>query len=260
MIKNKDEQQVLFMGDSTMFRLWREARAFQNGEPLLSKIITTGRCNWLRSFGIKPSKVWRKPNPKKEGPALYGLENPWCTDCSGCSSYVVFPKGKKLKQKILGTHFLTMDYIAVEFARDVEMQSVYGNTTQETLSRYLQLQFKTYSVCVLNEGIHDQRLHGFMAEDYVLNVMELLELFVPVCLNIIWIEMTAPRGDEDKPQTKVITQEWNIALYSYLNNHRHPNVSLMRVFNQSLKAMHKDNVHMHQSWYEEMARTMFGRY
>ena len=36
--------------------------------------------------------------------------------------------------------------------------------------------------------------------------------------------------------------------------------SQMRVFNQSLKAMHKDNVHMHQSWYEEMARTMFGGY
>ena len=99
-----------------------------------------------------------------------------------------------------------------------------------------------------------------MAEDYVMNVMELLELFVPVCLNIIWIEMTAPRGDEDKPQTKVTTQEWNIALYFYLNNHRRPNVSLMRVFNQSLKAMHKDNVHMHQSWYIEMARTMFGGY
>ena len=46
-----------------------------------------------------------------------------------------------------------------------------------------------------------------MAEDYVMNVMELLELFVPVCLNIIWIEMTAPSGDEDKPQTKVTTQE-----------------------------------------------------
>ena len=240
-----------------MYRLWREARAFQRGELLSSKIITTARCNWLQSFGIKPSKMWQKPNPKKEGPVAYGLNNPWCTDCSGCNSYVVFPIGKTLRQTILGTHLLAMDYIAVEFARDVEMQSVLGNTTQETLSRYLQLQHKSYSICVLNMGIHDQEIRGFTAKDYVLNVKQLLELFVPVCLHIIWIEITAPKGDSNHHQTIEKTQEWNIELKSYLDTHPHLNVSMMCVFKKSLKAAHQDNVHMHKSWYKEMARTMF---
>ena len=184
----------------------------------------------------------------------HGLKNHWCTDCSGCNSYVVFPKGEKLQP---GTHFLAMDYVAVEFARDVEMQSLLGNTTQETLSRYLQLEHKSYSLCVLNVGIHDQEIKGLRVEDYVLNVRQLLELFVPVCLHIIWIEMTAPRGDIGHHQTVPKTREWNIALNLYLETHRQLNVSMMRMFKSSLNAKHVDNVHLDISWYIEMARTMF---
>ena len=257
-VKNIDVQQVLFMGDSTMYRLWREARVFQNATFIVpSKIITTDRCSWLQSFGIKPSKVWQKPDPKKEGPVAHGLKNPWCTDCSGCDSYVVFPKKDQLKQIIPGTNSISMDYIAVEFARDVEMQSVFGNTTQKTLSKYLQSEHKTYSLCVLNMGVHDQAIIGLRAEDYVLNVKDLLELFIPVCLHIIWIEITAPKGDTNHHQTIAKTSEWNTALKLYLDAHRHLNVSMMRVFKKSLNVEHYDNVHLHKSWYKEMARTMF---
>ena len=137
------------------------------------------------------------------------------------------------------------------------MQSILGNTTQQTLSRYLQSEHKTYSLCVLSMGIHDQAIRGFRAKDYVLNVKKLLELFFPVCIQIVWIEITAPRGDKIHPQTIAKTDEWNIALKSYLDTHRHLNVSMMHVFKKSLNARHEDNVHMHVSWYTEMARTMF---
>ena len=257
MVKNIDEQQVLFMGDSTMHMLYEEARALQSGELPSSKIIKTYRCHRLKAFGIKPAKVWNKPNPKKEGPLKYGLSHPGCTDCNGCNTYVVIPKGRPLKQTVLSTSFLSMDYIALDFARDVEMQSVLGNTTQETLSRYLQLEHKTYSLCVLNIGLHDQVIRGFTAKDYVLNVKQLLELFVPVCLHIVWIEMTAPKGNKRYRQRIDKTQDWNIELKSYLDTHPRLNVSMMRVFKKSLQVAHNDNVHLHNSWYKEMARTMF---
>ena len=106
-------------------------------------------------------------------------------------------------------------------------------------------------------GIHDQEIRGFTAKDYVLNVKQLLELFVPVCLHIIWIEITAPKGDNNHHQTIEKTKEWNIELKSYLDTHPRPNVSMMRVFEKSLKAAHQDNVHLHKSWYKEMAKTMF---
>ena len=241
---------VLFLGDSTMYKFWKEARQLQRRNPDSVKIIRASRCNWLQSFGIKPSIVWQKPNRTREGPVLFGLGHNWCTDCSGCNSHVLIPKRK-------ADSFFLMDYIAVEFARDVEMQSVLGNTTQETLSKYLQQQGKLYSLCVMNSGFHDQKIKELNADGYVSNVKEYLELLIPVCLHIIWIETTAPSGNKNYAQTVKKTGKWNKALNSYLETHLNRNVSVVRVFEKSLKAKHKDNVHMHQLWYFELARTLF---
>ena len=251
-INTKNGRQILFMGDSTMYKLWKEARVFQKRQSFPSRMIATSRCDWLKSFGIKPSKVWEKPNLTKEGPAAYGLENHWCTDCSGCNSHVLFIKEGPDSQILL------TDYIAVEFSRDVEMQSDLGNTTQETISRYLLLQNKFYSLCVMNEGAHDQALVGLQTEDYVANVIEFLDLVSPVCKHVLWIEMTAPRGDIEYDQSIEKTRIWNMALLLHFESHPHI-WSLMRVFKSSLKAIHVDNVHLHHSWYIEMARTMFGQ-
>ena len=65
-MKNKVAK-VLLVGDSTMARLWAEARVFQSGEPSASKITETCGCDWLQDFGIKPSQVWGKPDHKEEG-------------------------------------------------------------------------------------------------------------------------------------------------------------------------------------------------
>ena len=249
-VKDVGLQGVLFLGDSTIARFWREARELQHRNPVSAKIITTSRCNWLQSFGIKPSTVWKEPNRTREGPVLYGSEHHWCTDCSGCNSFVVIPKRKE-------ESFFLMDYIAVEFARDVEMQSINGNTTQETLSKYLKQQGKLYSLCVMNSGFHDQKIKELNTDGYVLNVKEYLELILPVCLHIIWIETTAPEGNTNYPQKVNKTREWNKALDSYLETYLNRNVSVVRVFEKSLKAKHIDNVHMHQSWYLELARTLF---
>ena len=249
-VKHMGLRGILFLGDSTMSYLWKEAHKIEHRYPLPSKNIASSRCDWLQSFGIKPSKVWRMPNRTREGPVAYGLDHHWCTDCSGCNTFMAVPKSNEDNK-------LLMDYIAVEFARDVEMQSVYGNTTQETLSRYLQLEGKLYSLCVINSGVHDMVISGLTTFDYILNVKEYLELVFPVCLHIVWIETTAPRGDKGYRQTVAVTREWNSALNSLLKTYFHHRVSVVHVFEKSLKATHVDNIHLHVSWYRELARSLF---
>ena len=259
-MKNKVAK-VLLVGDSTMARLWAEARVFQSGEPSASKITETCGCDWLQDFGIKPSQVWGKPDHKEDGPAWKGVDKLQKNLCAKVKKSgrrpKVFLERDQLGQDIPGSKFVSMDLIKVIYARDLDMQSELGNTTQETLSRYLQLKHQMYPLCILNTGLHDQRLRGLETEDYVANVIEFLELMSPVCQHMIWIETTAPREDKKHPQTKARTCEWNTALYSYLDAHRHLNVSMMHVYEKSLKAGHNDNVHLHRSWYSEMARTLF---
>ena len=117
------DRRILFLGDSTMGRL------FQNMHRYGGKVIKTKRCDWLENFGLKKSKKWIVP-PKDAGPVAYGLTDYWCTDCSGCYSSFYTDKGR------------TNSYIAVEFAKDVEMQSEVGNTTQESLVFFLKTQPK----------------------------------------------------------------------------------------------------------------------
>ena len=82
MIKNKDEQQVLFMGDSTMHMLYEEARAFQSGEMPSSKIIKNYQVPQVKSFWYQTLKSVEQAQSKKgrtceiwtESPGVYRLQ------------------------------------------------------------------------------------------------------------------------------------------------------------------------------------------
>ena len=251
LVKSTGRRHLLFLGDSTMRALWSNARKFEHGNSVVLGRITTetGNCNWLQSLRIKQSKVWRKPNSSREGPRDWRMA-PWCTECRNCNNYLVFPHVEM-------DNFSLMDFIAVEFARDVEMQSELGNTTQETLSRYFQLKGKIYLLCVVNSGFHDQTIKSLNMEAYILNVKEYLELLFPTCLHIIWIETNSVRGDKEWAQGTTKIGNWNNGLNSYIETHLHHKVSVVRVFERSKQARRKDNVHMHESWYAELAKTLF---
>ena len=76
-----DEQQslkYLFLGDSTMSRLWRRAgRIGQYKSTLCPANIETSRCEWLEKFKIERTQNWTAPTVGREGPVRYGLENPY---------------------------------------------------------------------------------------------------------------------------------------------------------------------------------------
>ncbi|GMI48428.1 hypothetical protein TrCOL_g11240 [Triparma columacea] len=230
------DRRTLFLGDSTVGRLWGQ---LPGRAP--SADIRTERCNWLQSFGINKSKVWSAP-PSDAGPVGHGLEHHWCTDCQGCNSfYYTRQRGTS------GTN----SYIAVEFAKDVEMQSVLGNTTQETLVRFLKAHLN-HDVCVVNSGIHDQAILNLTTSQYVANVNAYLKGLHTVCSHLVWIDTTAPATDNYHQKLNK-TLVWNRAVNGMILKDFH-DVYIVGVGGASVHWPHVDNVHLDAAWYSALAK------
>ncbi len=84
------------------------------------------------------------PGPS-EGPTLYGAEHPGCRDCSSCDA--AFYKCSELR----------IDFITVEWARDVELQTSRFNTTQEVVTKE-HFEKDPPDLVIFNTGVHDLRL------------------------------------------------------------------------------------------------------
>ena len=262
-VKDVGLRRVLFFGDSTMKLLWKQARQFLNQHinPVLSKIITervhnTHDNKTLNATGCNNLNLkCGKSLIKQEKDLCYSVLAQWCTFWQKCNTTTNSVKNEK---NILSV----TDFGFISFRQDLKFPSVFENAKQITLSQYLQWHGKLYSSCVVNSGQHDQhRWWGvelqLSKEGYILNMKGLLEFLFPVCSHIIWIETTAPRGDKEWHQRADRTREFNTALESYLETHFNSKVSVVRVFDKSLEAKHKDNVHLDELWYLELARTLF---
>ncbi|CAG2217231.1 unnamed protein product [Mytilus edulis] len=173
-----------------------------------------GRCNLISYLGQQKRSNWTKPS-STEGPVGYGLTHPFCTDCSGCNS-ALFNCGE-----------IKTEYISVEYARDVEIQSTIGNTTQEAVSLYFNSNFT--NVCVVNSGFHDMVLPALTDRLYVKNVQFYVQQLVQTCQNVIWISMTAVRGDKGFPQNNRRIHLWNRLMKEMLRN-KFPKVGFMDFF------------------------------
>tara|TARA_B100000795_G_scaffold85847_1_gene62369 strand:- start:9179 stop:11407 length:2229 start_codon:yes stop_codon:yes gene_type:complete len=230
--KRMKERRILFLGDSTMRQL------FNNMQKHKKNIIESKRCTWLQEFGIKKSTGWVSPS-KDAGPVEYGLKTNWCTDCGDCNTYFYTGEGR------------ANSFVAVDFAKDVEMQSEIGNTTQETLVNFLKTQHK-YELCVVNTGLHDQFIKDLTTQNYVSNVKQYLQLLRSVCLQMIWIETTPPLRD-GHGQTKAKTEEWNREV-NWMIMTQLTGVHIIKVETASLHWPYKDNVLLNSTWYLELGR------
>ncbi|CAG2193881.1 unnamed protein product [Mytilus edulis] len=227
---------VVFLGDSSMQQLFK---AILRKKKQCKVRKRADRCNLISYLGQRKRSNWTKPS-STEGPVFYGLKHPFCTDCSGCSS-ALFDCGE-----------IKIEYITVEYARDVEIQSTIGNTTQEAVSLYLNSNLP--NVCVVNSGIHDMVLPALTDQHYVKNVHFYVQHLVQTCQNVIWICTTAVRGDKIFSQNNRRIQLWNILIKEMLRN-KFPRVGLMDFFSfsNSTKA-HSDNVHLTPALYKFLAR------
>ncbi len=251
--------------------------------------INTGLCDRMEHFQLPrlpTNDAWQRPNfAMGEGPLVFGLTHPYCTDCQGCESILVSCRFVHDVDTKMDRCTSTMDhnnnngnvvesyvgpsyggFLGIEFARDVELQTAQYNTTQENLIlQYVATQWNSpielvlefgRPICVVTTGHHDVIVPHVTDDVFLQNVQWYLELLLTQCDYIIWISSNAPLTD--KYEQKVgRTYEWNMALLDLLHSSENElfqtNVFFLDVFNASIAYEHEDNLHLEVSWYQKLA-------
>jgi hypothetical protein len=253
--------------------------------------IQAGRCNTMEQLHLPrlpTTQPWVLPNfTMGEGPMKFGYENPYCTDCNGCDSQIiscqvsndgtiencppVTATATSSSNDSISTSYIGPSYggyLSVEFARDVELQTLKHRTTQENfLSMYIAHQWNQPSttmilefgrpICVVSTGHHDVAIPNITLQVYLQNVQWYLELLIQQCDYIIWISNNCPATD-DYHQTTYGTYEWNVQvrdllLLSKANRSIRSNIFFLDVFNASQTFPHDDNIHMSIAWYQKLS-------
>lgn len=149
----------------------------------------------------------------------------------------------------------------VEYASDVEQQTPHTTTTQETVALYMknQLQFFNFTssdvVCVVNTGLHDQKLCTGKSNEYCRiiygeNVRFYLRQLQISCGSIVWIATTPVRGDRRQMQKNESILVWNKDVCDILSGFE--STYFIDVWNEALGEIHVDNVHFRSSYYEAL--------
>jgi hypothetical protein len=243
------------MGDSTMARLFYSVNAsipsFFNSCNCQFKAAP--RCDMYESFGLTKKKgSWNRPVKGLEGPIHFGLRNPHCQDCKGCYSVLVECEHSPCNG-------MTISYLGVEFARDVEMQTELegSSTTQESITKYLKSHQCVVHpfICIVNTGVHDMIILKSDGKTYIKNLEWYLTLIQPCCKHLVWIQTTAVLDQESLPQKNSIIKVWNAKVQTLLQGKRFQNwTSIVDPYNASLYWPHADNVHLNISYYAALAR------
>jgi hypothetical protein len=159
--------------------------------------------------------------------------------------------------------FVYGGFISSEYARHVELQSPHHLTTQENIALFLRRFYNTNGlirdwgmpICLVNSAVHDAAIPGITTETYVSNIEWYLKILSRECELIIWLGSTAPLGlyPDRFPQTKQRMFTWNAAVREAIHQRPELNAVFVDVYNASEEYEHRDNIHMHESWYEALA-------
>ena len=254
-----NKKRWLFFGDSTMKRLFEHSplknHLVVGPNNRLAEVNSTGcwsdekasgmtcrekmadRCQLNDFFDLPYAEEWREPEVrpglhKFEGPLKYGLENHYCTDCSGCKSNLLecqvddtadIAQSDDVTQEAdcARKHLTYGGFISIEFAKDVEVQTPRYTTTQENVAWYLQRSWNQPTskvmkewglpICVINTGNHDVILPFIQTSDFIKNVEWYLNLFVNECSHFVWLSNTAPskEGASHFPQKEELMREYD---------------------------------------------------
>ena len=248
-------RRVLFFGDSTVRFLFSQ---FSISTPLLEHceagtvIEQTDRCYNHDLYEIDPPIAsWKLPSAV-EGPAHYGRQNPHCSDCSECATRAFLPNADADCPLYGG-------YFAIEFARDVVLQSTLYGTTQENILHYCRRHYPSVAdalhICVVSTGQHDVSIPALTPDLFGENARWYTEQLRVgrLCDTVVWIGNTAPaREHTEWPQGRKLMRQMDHAV---LQHHASVNV-FVDVFPASLTSAHMDNIHMAEEWYEALAQTL----
>jgi len=138
----------------------------------------------------------------------------------------------------------SVEYLPVEFARDVEFPVLAGpasgrtSTTQASVGMYLARSPR--DLCLVNSGLHDAQLGqrelfgqgNLTDEQYVRNVADYITALQPGCRKIVWMATTAVCGQPLYPQKNADIKIWNAKVLQLLRT-RFPEVSWVDLFHMS---------------------------
>eukprot|EP00538_Stauroneis_constricta_P008884 CAMPEP_0119551582 /NCGR_PEP_ID=MMETSP1352-20130426/4789_1 /TAXON_ID=265584 /ORGANISM="Stauroneis constricta, Strain CCMP1120" /LENGTH=400 /DNA_ID=CAMNT_0007597663 /DNA_START=48 /DNA_END=1250 /DNA_ORIENTATION=- len=253
-------QPWIVLGDSTMNKMvtalvsgLHRPDLIAPGVSLKLKMLRRNdrRCQWMVYFGfpalnndIDPDDriPWVLPNYSRgEGPVLYGAKNPFCYDSSTPVGQLhnIFLNSSSANPEFTEA-LTTLEYFAVDSARDVSLPTKTTTTTQETALRYLRKQYQgtksanttqsssassstqqqdNRAICIVNTGLHDMIIPNITTRLYVHNVLDYWKLllttdderFHPACAHLIWVSTSATMGF-DKVIRNDFIEEWNQAL------------------------------------------------
>ena len=273
----------VFLGDSQMYHLFlviiRSLSTFS-----CVSVRTGARCgnlgNYYRIQELQHAE-YQKPNfSKLEGPLVYGLSNPGCSDCGGCDA-ALFTCQSKAGETI------SLEYLPMEFIKDVELQSVLARTSQENIMHYLaQSDSVNNSIFVLNSGLHDllvvdllagarqgeyEKLESLTekelfsllstADIYESNVKWLASLFKQYNVSSVTFLATSAIK-QPRPNTNMLIKTFNQHAFSAMVSTGHSYLDTFSLLDsQKTQSLFSDVVHVHHggSIYYETVRDLLLR-
>ena len=176
-------------------------------------------CTWGDYYGY-PSTIVDKTVPLGLGPLGFGRTNRGCSDCGAC--------GPRIWECADGA---MVEFVGIEFAKDVEYQSDVYNTTQENIINHYLRKQAPYQI-VFNTGLHDmgvdmrgvdvgspERLKKFgLVDSYGENLLWygrlLKKTLEPHGTFFVWLSTTSIRADL---QPEVYKETTNNAKSELLN-------------------------------------------
>lgn len=232
---------VIFFGDSTTHRLVAQFKSSLKCIPIRQQIIE--RCGLVSYLGFsRKAEGYVKPNPFREGPKNYGVKNPYCSDCSSCHA-----------EDYDCPDFL-VEYLPVEFLRDVEIQTEMSNLTQVNVAHYLERKNVTFDFGIVNIGLHDAVLN-ITDKVFIQNVIEYLGYIRLLFHQIVWILPSKMLIDPKYSQQYALNVvKRNRLMKPVLQQH---GVVVLDAYKISeLDSLHIDTVHLNTTYYSVLSNIL----
>jgi hypothetical protein len=266
----------VFLGSSDMALVveyvsmkWPPSALYQDptAAPANGLVNTTSRrnsCQNLLYYALPPPKEWKAPDvsSKGEGPVGFGLQNPYCNDCRTCWNIRMDAPPVTIDSTADPQSTSTtrpkrqyIEYLVVEYTRDVSIPTLVTNTTQETVAYYLKSQLP--EVCVVSVGLLDAMIHPPVSQStFIHNMDRYIGLLQRVCRNVVWISIPVIVEDPTViPQTRNCQLlQWNNAVVAKLQERNYKNVYVLDVWEKTLESDHSTYLKLHKKFYATLAR------
>lgn len=204
-------------------------------------------CRNMAYYGLPPpTQGWSEPNAALgEGPLAIGRSSPYCTDCTKC--WNVLMEGPKSAEKQY------VEYLVIEYSRDVALPTQVTTTTQETAAHYLEA--KSPGVCIASTGLNDAAIDPPISDDlYLKNSDDYLRLLQQACKSVIWIGIPAIVEKTTVPQSNCRLKRWNVKMFELIQKRNYTNVFAIDIWNKTMKTGHVGSLALEGKFYFTLAR------